>query len=144
MTKEQWQVIKYFSPMENKKKSPWGDPYKMDFSLIRQLDLLREYIGVPIHIHCGTQGKHSEKSYHYTDPCKATDCFCEDLSLLDFYLFAERFVFGGIGVYPYWNRPGLHLDMRVAYPAARWGRVNGVYVPLSAEFIKNHVLKVQN
>ena len=146
MTKEQWQRIEHFSPKEN-----WGDPYKMDFRLISRLDLLREYIGVPIYIHYGTQGKHSAKSYHYTDPCKATDCFCRDISLLDFYLSAEKFSFGGIGIYPYWVRPGLHLDMRdLNYPTARWGRVKGmvkrkvnrVYVPLSAEFIKNHVLKV--
>jgi len=141
MTKEEWQEIEYFSPTEN-----WGDPGKMDFRLICRLDLLREYIGVPIYIHCGTQGKHLAKSYHYMDPCKAVDCSCEDISLLDFYLSAERFVFGGIGIYPYWKRPGLHLDIRgvIACPIgwARWGRVNSNYVPLSAEFIENHVLKI--
>jgi len=41
MTKEQWKQIKYFSPDEN-----WGDPYKMDFELLKRLDALREFNGL--------------------------------------------------------------------------------------------------
>ena len=139
MTKEDWEKIKWFGPGEN-----WGNPERMDSLLIFYLDKLREFIGHKIIIHCGTQGNHTELSYHYTIPCKATDCHAEGMSLLDFYLAAERFDFGGIGVYPTWHFPGLHLDTRpieVNSPGARWGRVHNLYTILNDEFIKKYLIK---
>jgi len=138
MTWEEWKKIRYFSPREN-----WGDPEKIEFRLVFLLDCLRQFIGCPIIIHCGTQGTHTKGSYHYVG--KAVDCHAVGISLLDFYLAAERFPFGGIGVYPYWNNPGLHLDIRPLpgkrRPEARWGRVNGEYVSLNGKFIIKHILK---
>jgi len=149
ITKEDWKFIRYFSPEEN-----WGDPYRMSLYLVKQLDELRDFIGYPIYILYGSQGKHSKKSYHYTDPCKAVDCYCKDLSLLDFYFAAERFNFGGIGIYPYWKPyPGLHLDIRGAdqefFAGARWGRIRikkgkieiKKYVALDRDFVYNHIFK---
>ena len=130
-----WKRLKYFNPKES-----WGDPERINPRLLILLDALREYIKVPIIIHCGTQGKHSANSYHYKG--MAVDCHAKGINLFDFYLAAERFYFTGIGVYPEWNNPGLHLDIRpcdVGCPQARWGRVDGEYVPLNSEFFKKYV-----
>lgn len=131
MTREEWGKIRYFSPREN-----WGDPERVEFWLVFLLDCLREFIGCPIVVHCGTQGIHTKGSYHYVG--KAVDCHAVGISLLDFYLAAERFPFGGIGIYPCWNNPGLHLDirpLREGEPGARWGRIDR-YVALNQEFIR--------
>ena len=126
-----WKKLRYFSPEEN-----WGDPERIHPRLLILLDSLRDYIGCPIIIHCGTQGKHAKNSYHYRG--MAADCHAEGIDLLDFYLAAERFNFTGIGIYPYWNNPGLHLDVHPRHagqPQARWGRVDREYIPLDGEFI---------
>jgi len=138
MTKEQWTRIRHFGPEE-----AWGDPYKMSFRLIFILDRLRDFTGKVIVVHFGIQGSHSKNSWHPKG--KAVDCHAEGMSLLDFYLTAERFPFGGIGVYPCWNHPGLHLDIRPISekrrdPEARWGRIHNSYVPLNAEFIRWYVV----
>jgi len=128
MTDEQWKSIKYFSPREN-----WGDPKKVSYTLVKLLDDLRSYIGHPIYVLCGTQGKHTKHSYHYVG--KAADVYCDEIDLLDFYLASERFSFGGIGVYPNWAHPGLHLDVRRTKVGARWGFDGKRYVPLDKRFI---------
>jgi len=113
-----WNELKYFSRNEN-----WGDPDKINPKLLILLDNFREYLGVPIHINCGysTSG-HTSKSQHYLG--NAVDVnFKHKISLLDAYLAAERFNFTGIGVYPHWHTPGLHLDVRSLQEneaAARW------------------------
>ena len=35
-----------------------------------------------------------------------------DVNLIEQLIFALRFNFGGVGFYPYWNTPGLHIDTR--------------------------------
>lgn len=98
-----------------------GDPdlggiENMDPSFMKFLDNFRHQLGHPIHIHAGyaTSG-HSPNSQHYKG--LAVDCSCPSLTLRDFYNAACNFQyyrrgFGAIGVYPYWNRQGLHLDFR--------------------------------
>lgn len=126
MKESDWERITHFSPKEN-----WGDPQKMSFVLIRMLDEMRERSGSPIIIHEGyaTSG-HSPNSYHYQG--RAVDFHIQEMDLLDQYLWAERLEFRGIGVYPYWNNPGLHVDIRAGKKAA-WARTkDGVYVSLTA------------
>lgn len=136
MTKQQWGKIRYFSPTEN-----FGDPTKMSFILVKKLDALRQYCEFPIIIHCGyARSGHSQHSQHYYG--RAVDCDCDKLSLLDFYLAAERFGFGGIGLYDKraWYIPGLHLDIRQInpyQPAPRWAKIGETYIPLTAEYIRN-------
>lgn len=138
MNKEQWRTIQYFNPNE-----AWGDPARMDYELLLLLDSLREYIGKPIYIHCGyeTEG-HSENSYHYKG--KAVDCHITGISLTDFYIAATRFHFGGIGVYPIWNNPGLHLDTRPwgqGMPRSFWGAVRPKeYVALNENYFSSVVI----
>lgn len=60
---------------------------------------------------------------------KAFDVACPTLPLAEFYLIAEKFIQGGgLGIYPYWRRPGLHIDVREeGHPGygARWWRDKG-------------------
>lgn len=129
MTPNQWKKIKYFNQNEN-----WGDPEKISFQLVQALDRLRDFIGFPINIHCGYEDRGNE-SYHCLG--MAVDCHATNMSLYNFYTAASRFEFSGIGVYPWWNNPGLHLDVRIAPHRALWGRdIVGEYVPLNADFMR--------
>lgn len=133
MTEEQWEQLKYFSPEEN-----WGSPCKMSFELLKKLDALREFVSRRIIIHCGySRGGHTKDSQHYLG--KAVDFHIENTSLINQYLVAERFMFTGIGVYPDWNNPGLHCDVRYKskeQPQDRWAKLNKKYVPLTENIIK--------
>lgn len=128
MNKSQWDTIKYFSPSEN-----FGDPAKMSYRLLILLDNLREFLERPIVIHCGYEDRQNS-SYH----CRgmAVDCHC-DLNLFDFFNAALRFEFIGVGVYPWWNNPGLHLDVRpldIGAPKAMWGSIDqGVYTGVTED-----------
>jgi len=130
MTLRQWNRLRYFSIFEN-----WGDPFRMHSKLLFALDRLRAFIGYPCIIHCGTQGQHSPNSYHYKG--MAVDCHFENVSLIDQWLAAERFPeFLGIGLYPQWNNPGLHLDIRNTKMRARWIRLDSIYRPLDENTLK--------
>ena len=43
-----------------------------------------------------------------------------DLPVMEQWAMALRFNWGGIGFYPYWNTPGLHVDMREVLVRAMW------------------------
>ena len=128
MNSSQWDTIKHFSPSEN-----FGDPSRMSYKLLLLLDNLREFIGRPIIIHCGYEERNNN-SYH----CRgmAIDCH-SDIGLFNFYTAASRFDFTGLGVYPWWNNPGLHLDIRPIETLGNrslWGSTSaGVYTPLTQE-----------
>ncbi len=131
MTQAEWKYIKHFKPNEN-----WGDPAKMDDLLLKHLDLLRDFAGFPFEVHCGyeTSG-HATNSYHYQG--LAVDGHFEGLSLVEQFLFAIQFQFNGIGIYPYWNKPGLHLDIRPGPRRAMWLRTReGHYKNLTIDDIE--------
>jgi len=132
VTEKQWKELKYFSPKEN-----WGKPEEMDFSLLKKLDSLRELIGVPIFINKAwadrRKREHAPRSLHYEG--KAVDCCAPRLSLLKFFLLALRFEFGGIGIYPFWRRPGLHLDVREGQ-AFWWRNEAGYYLPFNSQLVQ--------
>lgn len=105
----------------------------MDKLFIRMLDEFASQVGHKILIHAAAkQAGHSTNSQHYKRPCKAVDLSCGDLELKEFLRLAQAFqfegqVFTGIGIYPYWNNPGLHLDLRTR--AIKWIRdVHGNYL----------------
>jgi uncharacterized protein YcbK (DUF882 family) len=88
-------------------------------------------------IHCGYEnGGHASGSRHYTGDAvdfhingmnfsEAMDSLLKALHETDFFgKKAAEYV--GLGIYPDWNTPGFHLDIR-GY-SARWGRINGEYV----------------
>ena len=127
MTPEQWKTILFFNPEKDK----FGDPGKMDYRLLKALDRLRAYADKPIMIHCGYESR--PMGYHPRG--MAVDCHIVGLSLFDQFILALRFKdFTGIGVYPFWNNPGLHLDIREVPIRAVWGSTGrGEYTALTVD-----------
>jgi uncharacterized protein YcbK (DUF882 family) len=118
MTEALWSQVKYFT-----KNEAWGDWTKLDRDLIFAIDKLRGLVQKPVKIHCAyAQDGHTTNSYHYLG--LAVDLNIEGLPVMDQFIAAERFnIFNGIGVYPMWNNPGLHLDLRPVDklgPDSRW------------------------
>ena len=74
------------------------------------------------------------------------DCGIKDSEeLFDLYLTLERLNYWeGIGLYPHWNRPGFHTDIRsTKHPSARarWFRIkDGSYFPLTWANWKSKVI----
>lgn len=113
--------LKHFTEKE------FDQPDKMNIVLLRELDMLREYLDRSIIITSSTGGTHTEGSQHYLG--NAVDIIVPtfDGSPFSLYLIAERFSFSGIGVYPDWTYKGkriggLHLDVRdrKGGQGARW------------------------
>ncbi len=114
-----WSKIKYFS------KSEWEPSAdKVNPELILIMDAMREFARKPIAIHCAYDlSGHANKSQHYLG--NAVDFHIMSLPLMEQFLIAEKFRPTGLGLYPYWNTPGLHFDLRPLRPtivAARWWR----------------------
>jgi hypothetical protein len=133
MTPEQWQQIKFFSPSEN-----WGDASRMAPQLIQELDHLRRFLGCRIIIHCGYEPRDG-KGFHPQG--LAVDCHAENWGAVDFFLAALRFGFTGLGIYTWWDHPGLHLDWRPVADIkpfrSLWGSTGPKeYVSLDGAFIK--------
>uniref|UniRef100_A0A6M3LIC7 Peptidase n=1 Tax=viral metagenome TaxID=1070528 RepID=A0A6M3LIC7_9ZZZZ len=135
MTPALWKRIDYFSPDDQ--IDNFGDPYRMDVNLIFGLDALRKYTGRAIVIHCGYEKRPTGFHPHGM----AVDCHIVGLHPFDQFIAASRFeVFNGIGIYPKWHSPGLHLDTRPYEgryePEARWGcKGSGIYVPIDWNFV---------
>lgn len=116
-----WSVIKaHFHKGEK-----WGDPDEVDPILLMVLFMLRREIGKPFSIHNAYDppGTHSDKSYHYIG--EAVDFHIIGLTLLEASATIEKVLKElklwdkvGLGIYPDWNKPGFHLDIR-GYKA-RW------------------------
>ena len=127
-----WEKVRYF------KRSEFQHADKLDPLLIYSLDALRHAAGKSIKINSdyrdGDPGQHGQG--------KAADIVISGLSVVDQFLLAEKTrLFSGIGIYPFWNMPGIHVDIRELRPheqGARWARdAAGIYVPLTWKFIKN-------
>lgn len=127
---EVWDLVfRYFSKNEN-----WGDPEKIDDKLLYTIFLIRLELGIPFHVNnaYSTSG-HSEDSYHYkgmaldgyfmTDEVSFVDIIDNIETVLEYYGLTEKV---GFGIYPDWNNPGIHLDVR-GYKA-RWSRIGKKYV----------------
>lgn len=126
-----WNSIRHFKAAEFGKN--W---HLLDFDLVVLIDRMRELVGCPIHINCAwADDGHSKKSQHYLG--RAIDCFIGGISLLDAFQAAEEIGFKGIGVYPHWRNPGLHLDIREG-KQIRWVQnADGEYEYLSSQGIIN-------
>ena len=129
-----WSKVKHF-----KRTEAWGDPDKINPLLVYSLDALREFKGRAIIINNAYRPDDPGSTHKNGD---AADVVIVGLSVIDQFLMAERTrLFSGIGVYPFWNRPGLHLDVRSLQPhqhGPRWGRnAAGIYVALDAKFLRS-------
>lgn len=118
-----WDRVKNFTRNEN-----WGDPDRVNASLVYVMDALRNWLGFRIHINNAFEASgHSPKSQHYKG--NADDFWVEcDLDFAEQVRLIEEFLelFGladkvGFGIYPNWRRPGFHLDVRGR--RARWGAI---------------------
>ena len=126
-----WEKVRYF------KRHEFHDADKLNPLLIYSLDALRHAAGKPIKINSdyrpGDPGQHGLG--------KAVDIVIGGLHVVDQFLLAEKTrLFSGIGIYPHWNRPGIHVDIRTLTPhepGARWAKnAAGVYVSLNWEILK--------
>jgi hypothetical protein len=114
MQKNQWKEFKSFSEFEN-----WGDPEKMNYSLIAGLQELRNFVGREIVIHYGFE-KRDGQGWHPKG--RAVDLHIVSMHPIEQFIAASRFrVFTGIGTYLWWNSPGLHLDNRPLRQRSIWG-----------------------
>jgi hypothetical protein len=114
--REFWASIWHFKPEEFAAPEEPASGLKMNFAVVRTLDDLREKSGHPIVVHQNggfSFRGHCDGSLHYSG--RAIDFHFDwpDLMLRQ----QAMLVFGmgrfcGIGIYPEWNHPGFHVDMR--------------------------------
>ena len=135
-----WDEIRYFKPNEK-----WGDVNKILPEAMKTLDDFRHFIGKPIVIHCGYEpGGHTSKSQHYLG--RAFDLHIKGMNWRDqFYAAIEFGKWSGVGVYPDWNSPGLHCDIRVQEKGTRiatWTRWKGEYIGANEE-VFNRLAKIK-
>jgi hypothetical protein len=137
MTAADWRQIKHFTPKEK-----WGNPYRMRKELIVLMDNLRTSFHSPITIWCGfdppSVGGHTTLTRHYVfDPerskagapffyADATDFSVAEYDYKDTVDLLLDFLKGfgvsekvGLGIYPGYANPSIHLDFRGE--KARWG-----------------------
>lgn len=131
MTDEDWAFAEpYFKPGEK-----WGDWRKVRRKLIFTLLAFRKFVDRPVHIHCAYELTGHSGKYHPLG--MAVDFHVEGMSVVDQFIALSRFDgFNGIGIYPHWNNPGLHGDIRPKTdnfdPDARWIRdKKGNYLALT-------------
>jgi hypothetical protein len=126
-------TLRYFT------RDEFGADYAfLDPLLLRRLDELRERVRVPIVIHPHPMGGAGRAADSQHPLGRAVDCHAVGIVLGDFWLAAERDPWlRGIGVYPYWTNPGLHLDTRTSDLRARWWRdAAGRYAPVTAAVLR--------
>jgi hypothetical protein len=173
MTKVDLKTIKNFTQQELAKVCLNEDWTKLSLEVVTMADRLRDKNEGPVVLSSGyTTAGHATDSLHYQGKAldltmlmwidenqlpygfpnswkvlkKAHNQVLVPRPLLDQYILAERFAnMGGLGVYPNFNLPGLHIDCRPAdsnQNQARWWRdTSGTYQYLNKyEDIKSFYL----
>ena len=110
----------------------WGDPTKVNGSLLLLLQAIRTYIAHGFTVHNAyTHTGHAPSSQHYVG--NAVDFHISGIPFYEAVLVVEEALHFyqveehvGLGIYPDWNTPGFHLDVRGT--KARWGRIGNDYV----------------
>lgn len=143
MKKADWNGLDHFTVDEK-----WGDPYKMDRDLLYLLEYMRILLRRPFIVHCGYQHRPKKPTSQHNYGTAAdghvkgmafknvVDLFLQSLETLtigEVRMLFPKFMAGkykdylvadyiGLGIYPHWNRPGIHIDTRLY--RARWGALN--------------------
>lgn len=138
MRKEDWARVKFFTAKE------FPAPEMMEQEVVFLLDAMRATAGKPFVVHASyaTSG-HGPNSEHGRGT--AIDGHFAGLGVIEQYLLAEHFNPAGLGFYPYWNSPGIHVDTRrlAAYEKGSrwWLDERGVYLPITVGCFKRFILK---
>ena len=122
-----WDSLRHFSPDElapGGHKRAFPQPERMHPDLLLILDELRHDIGHPIGVNVSLGSGSSSASQHRLG--RAVDIVCPSIPLALFFAeVARRPWITGVGIYPHWRTPGLHIDNRVldhGEPRAMWWR----------------------
>jgi len=111
---------------------------KVDVRLIVLLRDLNDFVHNKLYVHCLYDEARNAANVHRLG--LACDGRIEDMPLIEQFVCISRFPFKGIGIYPAWNNPGFHVDLRNSRIGARWGcKKKGEYVALNSQFF-HHVL----
>ncbi len=138
-----WEMIEGFSPEEN-----WGNSKKLNgmlllvISAVRKLFREKDPDAVFIVNNAYATKGHAPKSQHYRGNAmdfhiKTSLPFWKQVLIITDILtelqIADRV---GLGIYPDWNSPGFHLDVRGS--KARWGKIDEEpgYVSFEDAFFK--------
>lgn len=99
-----------------------ADKLNLEHMDLKFVALLNEFAGslnTKFYMNRGAETTgHSPRSQHYKRPCQTADFYSKDIGLDRLFYWAHTFkskegkTFGAIGAYPFWNNPGLHIDMR--------------------------------
>jgi hypothetical protein len=116
-----------FSPRE-----AWGDPQKINGLLLLAIYALRLILQIAIVIHCAVETSgHAQKGQHPEGNAVDFHLVSSTLPFYEQILMVEKALKGlqiwdriGIGIYPAWNTPGFHLDVRGKH--AEWGWIGSV------------------
>lgn len=121
-----WDQLKYFR--KDSKVDNWGDPEKINQTLVWKLEQVRTKLGLPLVVTSGyrPQSKGSQHAFGL-----ALDVVAPTYSgsYLDLYFILERFQFKGLGLYRGWHYQGVevkgfHVDERSLQESqgmtARW------------------------
>ena len=137
MTEQDISQLKNFSILEKdiKGRAIFGDAFIISSDLMMTIDDMvtfakQEYPGAYCMVHDINRGEHSENSLHYQG--KAIDLHMEGMTPGQTARIAMRYFFGGIGIYPDWKHPGLHLDIR--NNPTTWVQRSGQYIYIWPEF----------
>lgn len=119
--------LRYFKPSE------FSNPGMMETALLEQLDEARHRLGYPLRITSsfrpGAVAPSGGPSQHAAGA--AVDMHSPGMPCVELYLALERMeLFGGIGIYPWWTHPGVHVD--IGPRGRRWVCASvGRYYPLT-------------
>ena len=113
----------------------FADPFIISSDLMMMVDDMvtftkQQYPHTYCRVHDINGGKHSEGSRHYDG--RAIDFDMVGLTIGQQARIAMRYFFGGVGLYPDWNTPGLHLDIRIT--PCTWIQRDGKYIYTWPEF----------
>lgn len=136
MTNEDWGKLKFFDAFE------FETPEEMEQEVVFLLDAIRAVAGAPFRVHESfSLTGHETNSLHKIGG--AIDGHFEGLGVIEQYLLCEQFRPAGLGFYPFWSPPGIHIDSRSLMPyqkAARWWRdAGGIYRRITVAAIKQFI-----
>jgi hypothetical protein len=121
-----WEVIEGFSPREN-----WGAAEKINGLLLLLLSAVRKNFGCRVIIHNGfrpkKRGQHylgnaADFHFKWDNPEEALPFSKQVEQMITVLADLQVSHKVGLGIYPDWNNPGFHLDVRGSM--ARWGKID--------------------